>query len=88
MIRGARECMDAIKEYANIFASAQTCSDLKFPLTFGFSSGETDIISIDQDSLTGFIYISGTTTASELLVSGATKSVFIALFNGLDYVWI
>ena len=57
-------------------------------MTFGFSSGETEIISIDQDSSTGFIYIAGTTTAIELLVSGATKSVFIALFNGLDYVWI
>ena len=57
-------------------------------MTFGFSSGETEIISIDQDSSTGFIYIAGTTTATELLVSGATKSVFISLFNGLEYVWI
>ena len=57
-------------------------------MTFGFSSGETEIISIDQDSSTGFIYIAGTTTATELLVSGATKSVFISLFNGLKFVWI
>ena len=57
-------------------------------MTFGFSSGETEIISIDQDSSTGFIYIAGTTTATELLVSGATKSVFISLFYGLEYVWI
>ena len=57
-------------------------------MTFGFSSGESEIISIDQDSSTGFIYIAGTTTATELLVSGATKSVFISLFNGLEYVWI
>ena len=32
--------------------------------------------------------MAGTTTANELKVTGATKSVFIALFNGLDYVWI
>ena len=57
-------------------------------MTFGFSSGESEIISIDQDSSTGFIYIAGTTTATELLVSGATKSVFISLFNGLEFVWI
>ena len=57
-------------------------------MTFGFSSGETEIFSVDQDSSTGFIYIGGTTTARELLVSGATKSVFIAIFNGIDYAWI
>ena len=45
-------------------------------------------MSIDQDSSTGFVYIGGTTTATELLVSGATKSVFTALFNGIDYIWI
>ena len=70
------------------FVFAQSCSNLKFPLTFGFSSGETEIISIDQDTSTGYIYIAGTTTATELLVSGAKKSVFTAMFNGLDYVWI
>ena len=68
--------------------STQTCSNLKFPLTFGFDSGETEIISIDQDPSTNFLYMAGTTTATELKVSGATKSVFIALFNGLDYIWI
>ena len=57
-------------------------------MTFGFSSGETEIISIDQDSSTGFFYIAGTTTSTELIVSGATKSVFISLFNGFEYVWI
>jgi hypothetical protein len=57
-------------------------------LTFGFNSGETEIFAIDQDSLTNFIFIAGTTSATELLVTGATKSVFIALFNGLDYLWI
>ena len=59
-----------------------------FPLTFGFTSGETEIISIDLDSVTGNIFIAGITTATELLVSGASKSVFIALFNGIDYTWI
>ena len=67
---------------------AQSCSNLKFPLTLGFTSGETEIVSIDQDSVTGNLYISGTTTATELKVSGATKSVFTALFNGLEYLWI
>ena len=73
---------------ANNSANAQSCSNLKFPITLGFSSGETEIISIDQDSSTGFLYIAGTTTTTELKVPGATKSVFIALFNGYDYVFI
>ncbi len=45
-------------------------------------------MSIDQDSLTGYIYIGGTSTATELKAVGATKSVFIALFDGLEYLWI
>ena len=45
-------------------------------------------MSIDQDSLTGYIYIGGTSTATELRVAGATKSIFTALFNGLEYLWI
>ena len=53
-----------------------------FPLALGFNSGETEIFSIDQDSSTGYIYLAGTSTATELKVSGATKSVFTALFNG------
>ncbi len=32
--------------------------------------------------------MAGTTTSTELLVPGAKKSVFIAMFNGLDYDWI
>jgi len=32
--------------------------------------------------------MAGTTTANELKVPGATKSVFTAMFNGSDYVWI
>jgi hypothetical protein len=67
---------------------AQSCSKLKFPLTLGFSSGETEITSIDQDNLTGYLYIGGTSTATELRAAGATKSVFIALFDGLEYLWI
>jgi hypothetical protein len=73
---------------ANYDVYAQTCSNLKFPLTLGFASGETEIMSIDQDSLTGYIYIGGTSTATELRAAGATKSVFTALFDGLEYLWI
>ena len=57
-------------------------------MTFGFSSGETEIFSLDQDSSTGFLYIAGTTTSTELKISGAAKSVFIALFNGYEFAWI
>ena len=70
------------EKYRIIFAHAQTCSNLMFPLALGFNSGETEIFSIDQDSSTGYIYLAGTSTATELKVSGATKSVFTALFNG------
>ena len=77
-----------LQDYEKIGVFGQSCSNLKFPLTLGFPSGETEIISIDQDSSTGFIFIAGTTTASELKVPGSTKSVFIALFNGIDYSWI
>ena len=59
-----------------------------FPLTFCFNSGETEIIFIDQDSLTGFLYIADTTSSKELLVSGGIKSVFISMINGIDYIWI
>ena len=69
-------------------AFAQTCSNLKFPLTLGFPSGETEIMSIDQDSLTGYLYIGGTSTATELRAAGAAKSLFTALFDGLEYLWI
>ncbi len=44
----------------------------------GFDSGDTDIKFIDQDPLTGYIYMVGTTTTTELKVPGAVKSVFIA----------
>ena len=57
-------------------------------MTFGFRSGETEIFSLDHDSFTGFLYIAGTTTSTELKASGATKSVFIALFNGIEFTWI
>ena len=77
-----------LKVDAKNAAFAQTCSNLKFPLTLGFPSGETEIMSIDQDSLTGNLYIGGTSTATELRAAGATKSVFTALFDGLEYLWI
>ena len=71
-----------LTDYTNIVVFAQTCSILKFPITLGSSSGETEIISIDHDRFTDYIYIAGTSTTTELKVSEATKSVFIALFNG------
>ena len=77
-----------LQDSKKITASAQSCSNLKFPLTLGFTSGETEIVSIDQDSATKNLYISGTTTTTELKVSGATKSVFTAFFDGLEYLWI
>ena len=36
-----------LADFAKIAASSQTFSNLKFPLIFGFSSGETEIISMD-----------------------------------------
>ena len=69
-------------------ALAQSCSNLKFPLTLGFNSGETEIISIDQDSATGNLFISGVSTATEIKAAGAPKSIFTALFDGLEYLWI
>ncbi len=60
----------------------------KVPINFKFISGETEIISIDQDSLAGYLYIGSTSTATELKAAGAIKSVLIALFDGLEYLWI
>ena len=54
------------------------CFRQQFPLILGFDSGDTDIKFIDRDPLTGYLYMVGTTNATELKVSGATKSVFIA----------
>ena len=56
--------------------------NLKFPMTLGYDSGETEIFSVDQDLSTGFFYIAGTSTAKELKASGASKSVFYAAYNG------
>ena len=57
-------------------------------MTLGYESGETEIFSVDHDASTGFLYIGGTSSAKELKVSGASKSVFTALFNGLEFKWI
>ena len=76
------------KDFAKIFALAHTCSNLKFPLTFGFSSGETEIFSIDHDSNTESLYMAGVTTSTQLKSSGATKSVFVSMYNGCEYTWI
>ena len=32
--------------------------------------------------------MAGTTSSTELKVSGATKSVFLTLFNGINFAWI
>lgn len=74
-----------LQDYANIDVFAQTCSNLKLPLTLKFSFEEAEIFSSDQDSSTGFLYIGGTTTATELEGSVSKKSALTALFNGLDY---
>ena len=77
-----------LQESANIVVFAITCNVPMFPLNLGFPSGDTEIISMDQDSATGNIFIAYTTTAPELRVTGASKSVIIALFNGIDYTYI
>ncbi len=77
-----------LQEPTKIAALAQSCSNLKFPLTLGFNSGETEIISIDQDITTGNLFISGVSTAREIKAAGSPKSIFTALFNGLEYLWI
>ena len=80
--------LSILQEYSNIFVFAQTCPNLKFPVTLGYDSGETEIFSVDLDASTGFIYLGGTSTAKELKYPGASKSVFTALFDGLKFVWI
>ena len=80
--------LSILQKYQNIFVFAQTCSNLKFPVTLGYDSGETEIFSVDLDASTGFIYLGGTSTAKELTVPGASKSVFTALFDGSEFVWI
>ena len=57
-------------------------------MLFGYDSGDTEIFAIDQDSTTGNVFIAGITTAKELLVSGDSKSVFIALYDGFKYLYI
>ena len=60
------------------FVQGYDCFRQRFPLAIGFDSGNTDIKFIDQDPTTGYLYMVGITTATELKVSGAQKSVFIA----------
>ena len=57
-------------------------------MTFGFSSGDTEIFSVDIDNTTGSLYIAGTTNSTELMVPGAQKSIFIALYDGIEIIWI
>ncbi len=74
--------MILLNDFTNIGVLAEICSSKMFPLIFGFNSGETEIFSVDHDSSTGFLYLAGTSTASELKASGSTKSVFTALHDG------
>ena len=50
-----------LKDYSKIRVTAQECFDKKFPLIPRPEIGLTDILSIDQDPITGFIYIAGET---------------------------
>ena len=59
------------RDYAKIGVSTQTCSNLKFPVTLGYESGETEIFSVDLDASTGFLFLGGTSTAKEIKVSEA-----------------
>jgi hypothetical protein len=77
-----------LQESENFVVFAQTCANPKFPLPLGLTSGDTEIFAIDQDSSSKSIFIVGTTTATQLTVSGASKSVFVALFNGSGYTWL
>ena len=43
---------------------------------------------MDYDLTTGDLYFAGTTTATELLVFGASQSVFVAKHNCYNYNWI
>jgi hypothetical protein len=54
------------------------CLTQSFPVILGFDSGETEIKFMDQDPLSSLLFFVGTTTATELKVAGAVKSVFIA----------
>ena len=43
---------------------------MRFPITLGFDTGDTEIIAMDGD-VAGNIYMAGITKATELIVTGA-----------------
>ena len=53
------------------FVKGYDCFRQRFPQIIGYDSGDTEIISTDQDPSTGYFFMIGTTSATELLVTGA-----------------
>jgi hypothetical protein len=53
------------------FVKGYDCFRQRFPQIIGYDSGDTEIISTDQDPSTGYFFMIGTTNATELLVPGA-----------------
>ena len=46
------------------------CLRMRFPLTLGFETGDTEIVGMDGDAA-GNLYMAGITKATELIVTGA-----------------
>ena len=59
---------------------------MRFPITIGFDTGDTEIVAMDGDTA-GNLYMAGTTAATELIVAGAQKSVFIAKHDQTKLLW-
>ena len=43
---------------------------MRFPITLGFDTGDTEIVTMDGDAA-GNLYMAGITKATELIVTGA-----------------
>ena len=43
---------------------------MRFPITLGFDTGDTEIVTMDGDTA-GNLYMAGITKATELIVTGA-----------------
>ena len=63
------------------------CLRMRFPFIIGFDTGDTEIVDMDGDN-GGNLYMAGTTTATELIVAGAQKSVFIAKYDQTKLLWL
>ena len=46
------------------------CLRMRFPITLGFDTGDTEIVTMDGDTA-GNLYMAGITKATELIVTGA-----------------